>query len=54
MTIVNFNWVLHIMLFLHTKKVLQKQQEKVRQVPTSNIINSEDEDGDEEMDVDIY
>jgi hypothetical protein len=53
MTIVNFNWVLHVMLFLHTKKVLQKQQEKARQVPTSNIIDSEDEDGDEGIDVDI-
>jgi hypothetical protein len=46
MTIVNFNWFLHVMLCLHTKRVFQKRQEKAKQVPTPNIIESEDRDGD--------
>ena len=41
MSVDNFNWFLHIILFLHTKKVIERQEEKKRRL-------FEDEDEDEE------
>jgi hypothetical protein len=30
MTVDNFNWFLHSLLFLHTQRVIRKQQERAR------------------------
>jgi len=46
MTVGNFNWFLHSMLFYHTQMVLEKQQQKVDR----NESSSDDDDSD----VDIY
>ena len=40
MTIGNFNWFLHSLLFLHTQRVIKRQKDKAR--------NKEDEGEDEE------
>ncbi|KAF8056702.1 hypothetical protein FPV67DRAFT_1431184, partial [Lyophyllum atratum] len=50
MTVDNFNWTLHALLFLHTKKViaLQKARETGKQ---GNSQEEEDEDDDVDMDV---
>jgi hypothetical protein len=45
MSVDNFNWFLHIMLFLHTKKVIERQEEKRRR-----LVEDEDED-EEESDI---
>jgi hypothetical protein len=44
MTGSNFNWFLHVMLFMHTVKVIQKQQEK--------MMESEEEE-EEQNDTDV-
>ena len=43
MTVGNFNWFLHTMLFLHTERVIKRQREK------GNMMDeNEDEDEDED------
>ena len=44
MTVDNFNWFLHIMLFLHTGKVIKRQKEKKEKV---------EDDSDEEDNSDM-
>jgi len=45
MTVGNFNWFLHTMLFYHTQFVLERQMQKAR----DNAGNDEDSsDGDDE------
>jgi hypothetical protein len=53
MTISNFNWLLHVMLFLHTKHIIQKQQEKEEKAKGFAVIDSEDEDEDDITDIDV-
>jgi len=53
MTIVNFNWLLHVMLFLHTKRVIQRQQEKEGKIRGASVIDSEDEDDGDENNVNV-
>jgi len=38
MTINNFRWFLHVMLFIHTQRVIQKQKDK------EQVKGNEDED----------
>ena len=45
MTIHNFNWFLHFLLFLHTQWVIRKQQEKARE--------KEEEEDEEDEGIDI-
>jgi hypothetical protein len=47
MTSSNFNWFLHVMLFLHTEHVLKKQQDEMERM---NEDSSSDEDEDEDED----
>ena len=50
MTIDNFNWFLHVMLFYHTQNVLEKikeKEEKTRNgINNNNENDSDDDDGD--------
>ena len=45
MTVDNFNWFLHCLLFIHTKRVINKQREKAKKR------REEDEDEDEGIDI---
>jgi hypothetical protein len=47
MTTQNFNWTLHAMLFLHTQKVIQKQNKKQASM---RLDNDENEDVGIEID----
>ena len=47
MTVDNFNWFLHYLLFLHTQRVIRKQREKVSKK------NEKDEDEDEDEGIDV-
>jgi hypothetical protein len=40
MTLNNFNWLLHSLLFLHTQRVIKAQQDKAKK--------SEDDDDDDD------
>jgi hypothetical protein len=51
MTIHNFNWFLHVMLFLHTKRVIQRQKERQERAERSDQANP-DENSDDEEDLD--
>jgi len=42
MTIDNFRWFLHVMLFTHTQRVIQKQKDKEK---VEENVNEEDEEG---------
>jgi len=46
MTIDNFKWFLHVMLFVHTQRVIQKQQDKEK------MEGNEDEEDEEGIDID--
>lgn len=48
MTIDNFNWFIHVMLFLHTKHVIRKQELRENQVEIAEIIDSEEEEEEED------
>jgi hypothetical protein len=48
MTVHNFNWFLHALLFLHTERVIKKQQEKAKKKE-----RDEDEDEEEEEGINI-
>jgi hypothetical protein len=45
MTPSNFNWFLHVMLFYHTRLVLEKQASK-----TSNVEEKDHDDDDDDDD----
>jgi hypothetical protein len=47
MTVDNFNWFLHCLLFLHTQRVIRKQREKARKK------NEKDDDDDDGEGIDI-
>jgi hypothetical protein len=47
MTPGNFNWLLHSMLFYHTKHVIIKQQEKARRAEARRANEGSDSDSDE-------
>jgi hypothetical protein len=52
MTIDNFNWFLHVMLFYHTRNVLEKikkKEEKKRNGLDNNNENDSDDDDDDIM-----
>jgi len=44
----NFNWFLHVLLFLHTEHVIRRQKEK-----KDKEEENEDEDEDEDLGIDI-
>ena len=44
MTINNFNWFLHVMLFYHTKHVLDKIKEKEEKEKKNQVNNDDDDD----------
>jgi hypothetical protein len=46
MNVDNFNWFLHIMLFLHTEKVIKRQEEKKMR----RVENDSDEEENSDMD----
>ena len=46
----NFNWLLHVMLFLHALCVLQKQEEKRMRMEDGDESDTED-DREDEIDV---
>ena len=55
MTIGNFDWFLHTMLFYHTRYVIEKQQRKQEkaQKKALNIYDSEGEEEEEEEEDDL-
>ena len=48
MTVNNFNWTLHALLFLHTQKVINKQNAK-----KANNVDDESDEDEEDMGIDI-
>ena len=50
MTVTNFNWFLHVMLFYHTRNVLEKIKEKEEK--KKNINNNEESDDENDDDDD--
>ena len=48
MTVDNFNWFLHCLLFLHTQRVIRKQKEKARR---GEEVNEDEEMEDEGIDI---
>jgi hypothetical protein len=49
MTINNFNWFLHVMLFYHTRHVLDKIKEKEEKEKKNQVNNDDDDDDDDDM-----
>ena len=47
-TIGNFNWFLHTMLFYHTKYVIEKQKRKQAKAQKKNIDDSDGDDDDDD------
>ena len=45
MTVDDFNWFLHCLLFLYTQQVIRKQREKAK---TEEKVNEEDEELEDE------
>jgi hypothetical protein len=43
MTVDNFNWFLHYLLFLHTQQVIKKQREKAKK--NEEVDEDEDDEG---------
>ena len=46
MTVNNFNWYLHSLLFIHMQRVISKQREKAEKQKQRSEEVDEDEDGD--------
>jgi hypothetical protein len=44
MTVNNFNWTLHALLFLHTQRVIEKQKAKRNNQQNSSNDSEEEED----------
>jgi hypothetical protein len=53
MTVHNFKWFLHAMLFIHTQRVIQKQAIKNRREEDEEDEDEEDEDEESEEGTDI-
>ena len=54
----NFNWFLHVMLFYHSKKVIQKQKikaekERIKQLKKQNQEQQQENEDDEVDEVDM-
>jgi hypothetical protein len=45
MTVNNFKWFLHAMLFIHTQRVIQKQKMKEKKAIMEEDADEEDEEG---------
>lgn len=45
MTVVNFNWTLHALLFLHTQKVIANQKAKAAKIGGNEDENENEDDG---------
>ena len=52
MTIDNFNWFLHVMLFYHTRNVLEKIKEK-EEKKRNDVENNNENDSDDDDDGDV-
>jgi hypothetical protein len=50
MTINNFNWFLHAMMFLHTQRVIQKLEAKENK---NKCEEHEDEDDEEGIEIEV-
>ena len=50
MTPSNFNWFLHVMLFLHTRLLVEKQANKVNGHENEKDEEDEDQEGDDRGD----
>ena len=48
MTPSNFNWFLHTMLFIHTKRVIQQTQKKASEDEYADMDEEEEEEEEEE------
>jgi hypothetical protein len=44
MTVGNFNWFLHTMLFLHTERVIKRQVEKQKKNDRADEVDDDSED----------
>jgi hypothetical protein len=53
MTVYNFKWFLHAMLFIHTQRVIQKRTMKDRREEEEEEEDEEDEEEDEDEGTDI-
>jgi len=51
MTVGNFNWFLHTMLFYHTKYVIEKQERKQAKAQKKNRDDKDDEDEDNDLNI---
>ena len=47
MTPSNFNWFLHVMLFLHTRLLIEKKANEANGLENKNDEESEEEEGDD-------
>jgi len=56
MTINNFNWFLHTLLFLHSQKVMEnlKEKERGRELGVESDEEEEDEDDEAGIEIDRY
>jgi hypothetical protein len=52
MTISNFNWFLHVMLYHHTKSILKKQELK-KNKETKNVNSENEDDSDDDIEDNI-
>lgn len=51
MTTGNFNWLLHSLPFLHTERVIRKQEERLRRQDSQE--NDDEEEEEEDIGIDI-
>ena len=54
MTVGNFNWFLHTMLFYHTNYVIQKQKRKLAKEKKKKKDSDDDDDSDSDDDDVLY
>jgi len=48
MSIDNFNWFLHVMLFYHTQNTLDKIEQRTRKKKDNNNMSDSDNDNDDD------
>ena len=51
MTVNNFDWTTHALLFLHTIRVIKRQQEKAGKVTTIDEDDEDESDDDEGINI---
>ena len=51
MTVYNFNWFLHSLLFLHTQRIINKQKEEENRKAEGIEEEEDDDDDDEGIDI---